>query len=288
MTNNVLTTAAIAEVALANLYESTVMLPLIYRNYENEFQPGRGATITVRVPTRFVSHEFTGAITIQNANETGIPFVLNHHRDVSFSVTSRDMASNINNFNEQFMQPAMQALVEDIDRDILALRSDVSQAVGQAPYTHWNDPKTLVDARTVLSKAKAPLAGRVVVVGPDMSGEWLKSDSLFRFDASGDTVALSEASLGTRKAGFTPYETQNITDNTGVAFIPTAFAVAFRPLDLPAGAASAVNMDYNGISIRVVRDYDITTKTEVISLDVLYGLKTLAPDRAVLIDGQPS
>lgn len=289
MTNSTLTSDVIAQAALANLYENTVMLPLVYRKYEPEFVAGRGDTITVRVPTRFVSHEYNGtSITIQNATETGIPFTLNHHRDVSFAVTSKERALNIVDFSEQFLNPAMEALTQDIDRDILALRSDVIHSVGQAPYTQWENPKCLVDARTVLTKSKVPMAGRVVVVGPDMSGEWLKDDNWQRVDASGDTAALHDASLGTRKSGFVPYETQNIFDNQGVAFVPEAFAVAFVDLPLPEGAAGKSRVNYKGISLRVVMDYDMQAKRDVISIDVLYGTTTLAPDRAVIIDGIPS
>ena len=40
---------------------------------------------------------------------------------------------------------------------------------------------------------------------------------------------------------------------------------------------------YNGVSIRVVQDYDITKKRTIISLDVLYGTKTIDADQAVLL-----
>ena len=265
------------------------MLSLVYRRYESEFTAGKGETITVRVPTRFVSHEYNGsAIVIQNAAETGIPFTLNHHRDVSFSVTSRERALNITDFSAQFLNPAMEALIQDIDRDILDLRDDVVHTVGQAPYTKWENPKTLVDARTVLTKSLVPMGNRVVVVGPDMSGEWLKDDNWQRVDASGDTQALHDASLGTRKSGFIPYETQNIFDNVGVAFVPEAFAVAFVDLPLPDGAAGKSRTNYKGVSLRVVMDYDMQAKKDIISIDVLYGTVTLAPDRACLIDGSTS
>jgi len=289
VTNSTLTSDVIAQAALANLYENAVMLPLVYRKYEPEFIAGRGDTITVRVPTRFVSHEYNGtSITVQNATETGIPFTLNHHRDVSFAVTSKERALNIVDFSEQFLNPAMEALIQDIDRDILALRSDVIHTVGQAPLVQWENPRTLVDARTALTKSNVPMAGRVVVVGPDMSGEWLKTDLFAQAQQAGDTLALNEASLGARRFGFVPYETQNIFDNQGVAFVPEAFAVAFVDLPLPEGAAGKSRVNYKGISLRVVMSYDMNAKKDIISIDCLYGTTTLAPDRAVIIDGIPS
>ena len=38
---------------------------------------------------------------------------------------------------------------------------------------------------------------------------------------------------------------------------------------------------YNGISLRVVRGYDMVHKREMLSMDVLYGFKTLYPELAV-------
>ena len=37
---------------------------------------------------------------------------------------------------------------------------------------------------------------------------------------------------------------------------------------------------YNGITLRVVRSYDITSKKEIMSMDVLYGFKTIYPELA--------
>ena len=38
---------------------------------------------------------------------------------------------------------------------------------------------------------------------------------------------------------------------------------------------------YNGISLRVVRGYDIRYKKEILSMDVLYAFKTVYPELAV-------
>ena len=38
---------------------------------------------------------------------------------------------------------------------------------------------------------------------------------------------------------------------------------------------------YNGISLRVVRGYDIKYKREILSMDVLYAFKTIYPSLAV-------
>ena len=65
-----------------------------------------------------------------------------------------------------------------------------------------------------------------------------------------------------------------------LVFHPHAFAFVTRPLSAPAGVESYVTT-YNGISLRVVRGYDIRYKREMLSMDVLYGFKAVYPELAV-------
>ena len=309
MANTFLNPNVIAEAALATLYENTVAAQLVHRDYSSEFVARIGDTVNVRKPAVFEAKEFTTAIEIQTATESSVPVVLNHFADVSFEVTSKDMTLKVEDFREQLLDPAMEAITQKIDRDILAFRDDITQVVGlgtdsSAPYTLgagvnriWSKPEALIDAQTVLNKALVPTNDRSVIIGVETNGEWLDSDLLKRVDESGSTEALREAYLGRRLFGFNPYWSQNVeqapapgvtgdpTTEVGVAFHRTAVALVTRPLELPSGAANAAIVNYKGFGIRVVIGYDQTSKKDVISLDTLYGVKTLDPSRAVLVKG---
>lgn len=291
MPNTILTSSVVARAALATLYRNTVMLPLTYRDYEPEFQPGRGATITVREPATFTAEEYNGStITIQNATETGIPVVLNHHADTSFRVTSRQRTLDIIDFNSQFLMPAMESIAQKVDRDILAgIRAGVSQSVGDGVSSEiWLDPKVLIDAGRVLDEANVPESQRSVVVSAQTKAEWVKDPLFNRVDQSGSSEGLTRGALGSEKFGFAPYMSQNIRDNVGVAFHKTALAFASRPLELPDGARDASIVEYKGLGLRVVFDYDMQLKASVCSIDLLYGIKLLDADRVCLIDGSGS
>jgi hypothetical protein len=52
-------------------------------------------------------------------------------------------------------------------------------------------------------------------------------------------------------------------------------ALVTRPLALPQGAAKSATMSYDGFGLRVVYGYDMNTKTDTISIDMLCGVKLL-------------
>ncbi|MBT2234761.1 P22 phage major capsid protein family protein [Nonomuraea sp. NEAU-A123] len=309
MANTFLTPSIIAKAALATLYETCVMAQLVHRDYEQEFVSRVGDTISVRKPAVFQANEFdrTRGIQIQNASEGSVPITLNHFADVSFSVTAEELTLEIEDFGTQLLSPAMEAISQKIDRDILSLRNDIVQRVGvpnavvpgvTGKVIHpYDDPKTAIDARRVLNQRSVPSADRHLVIGPEIEALWLSDPLFHQADTRGDTDGLREASLGRRVFGHDAYQTQNIDAPTGtpsagqpntevgVSFHRTAFALVTRPLVLPQGAANAAVESYKGFGVRVVMDYDISKKQDIVSVDCLYGVKTLDPNRAVLIHG---
>ncbi|WP_433444561.1 P22 phage major capsid protein family protein [Nonomuraea sp. CA-141351] len=298
MANTFLTPQVIARAALATLYETCVMAQLVHRDLDEDFAGKVGDTVNVRKPATFSAYEYdrSQGIQIQNATETAIPVTLNHFADVSFAVTAEEMTLEIQDFATQLLNPAMEAISQKIDNDLLALRDDVVQEVGNGglPNLHtWDSPKSMIDADRVLNERNVPPSMRSVVVGPQIKANWLSDPLFHQLDVRGDTDGLREASLGRRVFGFDAFSTQNIKvppqtsgnskSEVGVAFHRTAFCLVTRPLVLPQGAANAVVANYKGFSLRVVMDYDIDLKQDVVSIDTLYGTKTLDANRAVLV-----
>lgn len=70
-----------------------------------------------------------------------------------------------------------------------------------------------------------------------------------------------------------------------MGFHKNAFALVTVPLEMPDGAAFKARESYNGLSMRVVKDYDITNDTDIIRLDILYGVKAIYPDLACRLIG---
>ena len=267
MANTFLTPALIATRGLATLYETTVMPQLVHRDFDADFRGRQGDTVTVRKPAVFTAGEFnrgTGIVP-QNATEGSVDVTLNHFADVSFTVTTEQLTLEIEDFGTQLLDPAMEAIAQKIDRDLLALRDDIVQTAGATTGRTLNDPEILIDAGTVLNQAKVPTTERRAVIGPVTNGEWLSKDVLKLVNESGSTEALREAYIGRRLFGFDPYMTQNVTEpEEGVAFHRTAFALVMRPLEQTPGVQDIAIMNYKGFSLRVVYDYDIKYKQTVV------------------------
>lgn len=297
MPNVLLTPQKIGNQALANLYATTLMAGLVYRDYSTEFTGKQGDTVTIRKPTKFAANVFnraTGTV-VQNATETGIPVVLNRWIDVSFAVTSEELTLTLVDFNEQLLAPAMEAVVQQIDQDILSLRGDITHTVGTTAGELWSSSKSMAAAGRVLDQNLVGEVGRSAVVGPITATEWIKEDLLNRFDARGDTEGRRNRSLGDQLFGFDPFKTNQIvmpaqtsgnsTTEVGVGFHRTAFALVTRPLALPMGNANATYVQYKGFALRVIISWDPNQREDVVTIDTLYGVKTMDPNRACLIMG---
>lgn len=284
MSNNFLTPDIIAREALMVLRNNAVMANLVHRDYSSEFVAGVGDTITIRKPATFEAKEYAGSISVQDANETGVPVKMDKHLDVSFAVTSKQLSMDIEDFSKQLLVPAMQAFADKVDQYLLGLKADISNSV-PATNAAQND---VIDARAYLTKAAAPLTERRFVYGSDMETKLLKTDLFTSAEKVGDEgTALREASLG-RKYGMDFYVDQNAdtVGISGLAFHKNAFAFVTRPLAIPQGAAKAAIVDFDGFGLRVVQGYDLNTKTDTISIDMICGVKTLNPALAAIVEGE--
>lgn len=70
-----------------------------------------------------------------------------------------------------------------------------------------------------------------------------------------------------------------------LGFHKNAFALVTCPLEMPDGAAFKARETYDGLSIRVVKDYDISSDKDIIRLDTLYGWDAIYPDLATRLWG---
>jgi len=376
MSNSFLTVEEIARQALLRLENNLVMAGLVYRDHSNEFA-NRGDTIQVKRPSTFEAKDFTTDIDTQDIEEDKVLVKLDSIADVSVEVTSKELTLNINDFGDQVVEPAMQAIAQKIDATLTGLYANIPYYAGTPGQTP-DALSHIAQVRKVLNENKVPFNQRRLLVDPETDAELLVLDAIVGAEKSGSTDALREASLG-RLMGFDTFMSQNVKTHTmgdlaadsgdiaveseiaegategtfetadsadltgsvkvgdlftiadidgtyviteaadadttndeidvkfypaapetidagkvvtfasdyvaNMAFHRNAFALVNRPLALPRGGAEGAVVNYNGLSIRATQGYDIDKKLNVMSFDILYGVKTLQEELAALMFG---
>lgn len=295
MAHTLIKPTVIARRALAVLRNTSLLASLVSRDWDDNFNGKVGDTVNVRVPTAFEAKVFDRnvGIELQDATETSFPLVLDTILDVSFPVTAEDLTLNIDNFTEQFIVPAMIAIVEGVDGRLAETLIDTAEGAGGGGTANG---ATLAsdayrEARKRLSRAKFPLTERYAVLSPEGVSEVLTDPLLVKANESGSTDALRDAQLG-RIFGIENYESQvfgsgpnDAGQADGVAFHRSAVVLATRPLDKPMGlpADQVAVENFEGIGLRVVRDYDIDLKQDVISVDLLLGVNVVPSRKAGVV-----
>lgn len=270
MAHNFLEIKEIARQALPRLIENLVMPNLIHKDFSNDFVQGKGATIQVRKPVALTANEFKTEIVTQDIDEQTVEVKLDKLATVDVAFSAIEMATNVADLNRIFIEPAAVALAQKINTDGLALFADVIQSASAeaASLTPFSQ------AAKVLNKANVPLTPRYGVWSPDAQAEFQTVPAIVNAEKSGTTAALRNGSIG-QIFGIENYMAQGVSDGMlGTVFHPFAFAFVTRPLAVPKGV-ECYTTSYNGVTLRVTRGYDIRKKTEIISMDVLYGYKTL-------------
>lgn len=66
-----------------------------------------------------------------------------------------------------------------------------------------------------------------------------------------------------------------------IAFHRNAMALVTCPLKMPDGASFKARATHNGLSVRIIKDYDIVNDVEIIRCDILFGWDVIYPDIGV-------
>ncbi len=282
MANTFLTIDMIAKEALMILRKNAVMAGLVHRDYSKEYVAGVGDTITIRKPATFTVKDFVEStgITVQDATEEKQTVKMDKFYDVSFAVTSKDLTMNISDFSAQLLVPAMMAFRDKIDAEIIKVAETATHTVTHAEGLIA--PADVISARKLLNDGATPLSMRSLVVGTQAEADLLSSELFVSAEKVGSTEGLREASLG-RKFGFDTYVDQNVGKKS-LAFHKNALAFVTRPLALPQGNKESAIVNYDGFGLRVVKDYDINKKKDIISIDMVCGVALLNNDMIAVIN----
>ena len=180
-----------------------------------------------------------------------------------------------------------------------------SRAVGSTTWTSTSGDGTTLTCTATSGKTFA--AGDVFTIAGvyAVNPETRKSTgSLKQFVVTADATSDGSVALAISPALIaTAGTTQTVTNVPGpaavitfvgaagsdypvnMAFHKDAFTLVTADLVMPKGVDFAAQEVYDGISVRIIRDYDINNDLFPCRIDVLYGWKTLIPEFACRIIG---
>ena len=243
MANEFLSIKNIARQALPRLIENLVFPNLIYRDYSEAYEVGKGATVQVRKPVVLTASEFNAGsgTSAQDVKEQSVEVTLDKLAtvDVEFGAIAR--ATSVDDLNRLFIEPAAAALATKINDDGLKLVRDIPYSVGTAGTT----PDGLDDfanAAKVLDENKAPSLNRYGVWNPSAMAKFRQLGDLVNAEKSGATAALRAGSIG-NVFGIQNYMSQGVFANsaaTGAGTIKIDYASGY--------SAGATDIHVDGVS----------------------------------------
>lgn len=209
MANSFLTVTEIAERSLPFLEANLRFAGAVNRDYDNAYAK-KGDTVQVRKPELFTASEFdeTSGVTFGEVSEEAVNVQLDKILTVDKKVSSKELTMNVNDFEMQYIMPAMKGLAQKIDENLAALYKDVPYTVGTAGTT----PDALSDitgVKRTLEENKAPRSPRYLIIDEYAEDKFLQLDSFAEIDKSAEPSILREGLLG-RKYGFEIGMDQNI------------------------------------------------------------------------------
>lgn len=282
-----------ANKALEVLRAQCVMARLVAKDTDFTQEFSRGDTLDIPYPGTFSANDKAAdtSVTLQTpSGGTKVQVILNKHKEVSFLVEDVARAQGDPEILQRYIDAAVPALAEAIESDLFAEYANVTANVGTAATDIT--ATTVRSARKTLNDAKVTAMNRHLVVSTKDEASLLSDSNLATYFANSKPQVITDGTIG-RLYGFDIHMSQLVklvsTTTYNLAFQRDAFVLAMRRAKDPppqTGVQFAVIKDpLSGLMIRVIYGYNMTYLGVQVTMDVLYGVKTVRAAKAVQVKG---
>lgn len=273
----------VAADALPALMGNLVMGNLANRDFEPTLA-NAGDTVNVAIPPTLVANNIAegGTVQTQNPNVGNAQIVLNTHAEATFQIPDVTKVIAVPDLLKLYMQPAVIALAERIERDLLGSYSQFTANTPVGTAGQSLSETTLEAAETALFEARVPASMQKYLVVDSGSYSTLRQIPRFsEYSSAGDAGlrTLVDGTVGKLKDFFV-FRSQFIS-KTGsspvnvhnLAFAKSAIGLVMRrlPQPLPGTGAIAEYAEFGNFGMRVVMTYQPNTLAQQFTVDVLYG-----------------
>ncbi len=265
------------------LGDELVLGALVNRDFDDAVAQ-YGDTVHTRVPTvptaaaKTVGTDYTDT----DAQLTDVAVLLDQHYYVSYVFEDAERAKSLDSLEELFIQPAAQAIAQQIESSLADLFTSFTNAVGDA--TTNITESLILEARKTYITNKGPMDRNVhVVLHPNQEAELLQLWNLMQAHTVDDGgVALKEGLINRRyglnffRSSFVPTETVGGSNAfANLLFHRNAIILLSRRLpDAPDGlGAKSVTVSRGNFAIRATTSYDSRRGGVRVTIESLWGVK---------------
>lgn len=281
MANTILKAEQILSAGLGVLERDVVLPSIIASDASRHFssRSPKNDTVSIRVAGRTVAkdkpwRDKSAMIEISDLNEFKVDVKLDTHPYNAIELTDEELTLDIDAFTEQVITPQTRSVVERLEDKIAAKISTASYPLGSLISIGEDFYAAAVKARKELNDYHVPAQGRTFLVGTAVEQAVLLSDQFRKFDQSGDSNALREATIG-RVAGFDIVVSNSIHPNEAFAFHRSAFQAVYRVPATPLGGVTTAAGSYAGVALRWVRDYESDHMVNRSVFDTFFGINVV-------------
>ena len=286
----------VAADALPSLMGNLVMGNLVNRDYEPVLAH-TGDTVNVPIPPVLVANNIAegGTVMPQNPSLGNAAIQLNTHAEATFQIPDVTKALAFPELMKAYMQPAVIAIAERVERDLLNLYGSFTANAAVGASSTAITEATIDAAETALFAAKVPAtAPKYLVVDSNTYSQIRQIPRFSEYYSSGDAglKALVEGNVGKMKdffifrSQFVPTTGGGTTTTHNLAFSRDALGLVVRrlPQPLPGTGAVAEYAEMGNFGIRVVMSYQPNTLSQQFTVDVLYGCGVLRNNFGVQVN----
>lgn len=273
--------------ALPALMGNLVMGNLVNRDFEPQLAQA-GDTINVPIPPTLVANNIAeaGTVVTQSPNLGNAQITLNTHAEATFQIPDVTKVLAVPDLLQLYMRPAVVALAEKIESDLLGLYSQFTANMPVGTAGSAITEAAIDSAETALFQSKVPASQPKYLVTDANTYSQLRQIPRFsEFQTAGEAGlrALVDGTVGKIKdfyvfrSQFVPKTGSSPTTTHNVAFAKDAIGLVVRrlPQPLPGTGAIAEYAEFGNFGIRVVMSYQPNTLAQQFTVDVLYGCSVL-------------
>jgi hypothetical protein len=281
--------------ALPALMGHLVMGNLVNRDFEPMLAQA-GDTVNVPIPPVMQANNLAegGSVVTQNPNIGNAQIVLNSHVEATFQIPDVTKVIAVPDLLRLYMQPAMVALAERVESDLLGL---YGQFTANAPLGTGGTAlaeSALDQAETALFNAKVPASEpKFLVVDGSAYSQLRQVPRFSEYNSAGEAGlrALVDGSIGKLKdfyvfrSHFVPKTGTAPSTTHNMAFAKSAIGLAIRrlPKPLPGTGGIAEYAELGNFGMRVVMSYQPNTLAQQFTVDMLYGVGVLRNSHGVQV-----